>query len=143
MHELITPDEFDQLTRNNFQWLEDDFGFSIRKLKDWVYVAETNETRVHIYLQHFAILVVEIEPIGEPANKLLSQNILPSHADIVPISKYYNPELIYKPEMLDEKNYIQNIPLEIEKRAALLKTYLTKMLQGDFSDWLKMEEYLP
>jgi len=143
MPKVITPDEFNKLMKKSFRYLENEFSFSVRKVNDWTYVAETPDTRIYIYIEHYAILVVEIEPIGEQANQLLRQNILPSRADIVPMSKYYNPKLNYKPEMLDKKNYIHNIPIEIEKRATLLKTYFTKMLRGDFSDWPKMEKYLP
>lgn len=143
MPEQITASEFDKFTKQSFEYLEKEYGFTMRKLDDWAYVAETSNTIIHIYVEHYAILVVEIEPIGEPAKWLLSQNMLPSRAGIVPLSNYYNPNLNYEPALLDPINFVQNIPVELDKRAELLKTYFIKMLQGDFSDWPQMGKYRP
>jgi len=143
MPEQITASEFAKYTKQSFEYLEKEYGFTMRKLDDWDYVAETSNTKIHIYVEHYAILVVEIEPIGEQAKWLLSQNILPARAGIVPMSNYYNPNLNYQPAMLDPKNFVQNIPVELDKRADLLKTYFINMLQGDFSDWPQMGKYRP
>lgn len=140
---LITSEAFGQFVKKYYEFLEIDYGFSITKLDDWSYIAETHQTRVHIYLEHYTMLVVEIEPIGEASQKLLRENIVPSRADIIPMSRYYNPALHYKAEMLDEKNFVHNVPVELERRANLLKTYFANMLRGDFSDWPNMEKFLP
>jgi hypothetical protein len=138
----ITSGEFEKLVRKHYGFLEEDFGFSMRKLNDWAFLAETRDTRVSVYLEHHSVLVVEIEPIGEGAGQLLRQSILPESMTVLSIFKYYNAELKYAIERLDEKNFVDNVPVELEKRAALLKKYCTKILQGDYSDWPKIERYL-
>lgn len=135
MPENLTTNDFDELVNVHYKFLEENFGFSVHKRSDWTYVVESHDTRIHIYLEHFAILVVEIEPIGEAAKQLLRKNLLPSIIDIVPISNYYDPELHYKAAMREEKRFEHNIPVEIARRAELLKKYFFKMLQGDFSEW--------
>ena len=140
--EQITPDLFNNLTHKHFQFLEDEFGFSIQKINDWEFVAENLDSKIYIYVEHYAIFVVEIEPIGKAANQLLEKNIFPLRADIIPICKYYCPNIQYQPAILNQKNHIHNIPIEIEQRAKLLKTCLVKMLGGDFSDWARVGQYL-
>ena len=88
MSEQIMPEDFESLTRKFYKFLEDDFGFSIKKLNDWAFVAETGSTKLSIYLEYYSALVVEIEPIGEGASQLLRQNILPSSMTILSVIKY-------------------------------------------------------
>ncbi len=142
MSEQIMPEDFERLIRKFYKFLEDDFGFSIKKLNDWAFVAETGSTRLSIYLEYYSALVVEIEPIGEGASQLLRQNILPSSMTILSIIKYYAPDLQYKNEMLNENNFVDNISVELERRASLLQKYFTKLLMGDYSDWPKIKKYL-
>ena len=136
----ISPDELEQLIKKHFQFLCDDFGFSIKKLSYYQYVAEANAVKVLFEVEHAVNLVIEIVPIGEGASFLLKQNIIPESISPISVSRYYDSNLEYKVEMIDENNFISNVPVELEKRAILLQKYCTKMLRGDFSDWTAIEE---
>ena len=135
MTDPMLPDEFDNLVMKHYNFLADDFGFSIQKIFNYKYVAETSKMRILIYLEHVVNLMVELEPIGEGASQLLRKNILPESVSVILISRHYDPSLKYKIEMLDEEKFISNISVELEKRANLLTKYCTKILSGDLSDW--------
>ncbi len=135
MTDPMLPDEFDNLVMKHYNFLADDFGFSIQKIFNYKYVAETSKMRIHIYLEHVVNLMVELEPIGEGASQLLRKNILPESVSVISISRHYDPSLKYKIEMLDEEKFISNISVELEKRSNLLTKYCAKILSGDLSDW--------
>jgi hypothetical protein len=136
----ITPDELEKLVNLHYQFLLDDFGFSIKKVGDYKFVAESKNVKVHIDVEHAVNVLIEIEPAGEAASFLLKQNIIPGTVSIISVSEYYDSNLEYKAEMIDENNFIDNVPVELEREALLLQKYCTKMLRGDFSDWMAVKE---
>ena len=136
----ITPDEIEQLIKRHYQFLCDDFGFSIKKLSNYQYVAEAKNVKVNFNVEHGVNLVIEIEPVGEGASFLLRQNITPGTISPISISRFYDSNLEYKVDMIDEQGFISNVPVELERRALLLQKYCTKMLLGDFSDWAAVKE---
>jgi hypothetical protein len=136
----ITPDELEQLIKTHYQFLCDDFGFSIKKLSNYQYVAEAKSVKILFDIEHAVNLVLEIEPIGEGASFLLRQNIIPGTISPISVSEYYDSNLDYKVEMIDENNFINNIPVELERQAILLHKYCEKMLRGDFTEWTAVKE---
>jgi hypothetical protein len=134
-----TASEFEMLIKKHYKFLIDDFGFTLNKLGDWSFSLETKNAMVSFLVEHASLLSVALVPIGEEAARLLRQNILPNGISVIVISMCLDPTLQYKIQRLNNKNIDNNIPIEMERRAELLKKYCNKMLNGDFSDWGAIE----
>jgi hypothetical protein len=139
MDKKITSSEFKTLVNRYYQFLIDDFDFSIDKSDDWSFNLKAKNTRVFLLVEHAILLTVALEPIEQEARKLLRQNILPRGIEVAVVSMCLDPELRYKAKRINN-SIAHDIPFEMERRAELLKKYCTKMLTGDFSDWPSIEK---
>ncbi len=133
--------QFKNLVLRHYKFLSDDYGFSISQKDDFVYEAETSNAKIRIFIE-YSTLVTDMEPAGESANELLRRNLIPKRMGITTICEYLDPGFHYEVEMLDNRNLVHNIPVELERRAILLKKYCGKLLQGDFSVWPDLMAYL-
>jgi len=138
---LIDSNIFESMLYKSYSFLIDDYGFSINKNGDYDYTASTQNIRLRIFVEHLT-LVTNLVPIGDEASKLLRINITPRSIGVTTICEYFDPSLHYGVEMIDKKEFVQNIPVELERRAKLLKKYCGNMLQGDFSDWSGLVKYI-
>lgn len=134
-----TASEFEMLVKKYYKFLIDDFGFTLNKLGDWSFSLETRNAKVSLLVEHAILLSVALVPIGEEAARLLRQNVLPNGISVIVISMCLDPNLQYKIKRLDNKGIDNDILVEMERRAELLKKYCKKMLNGDFSDWGEIE----
>jgi len=141
MPRYISPEEFKNLVEEQCQFLQTDYGCSLKKINDWKYTVENMTTRV-LFLIEGDALTVGIEAIGEGANQLLRKNIIPSGTEVFVICECLDRELHYEIALIGKDRWIHNIPIEIENRTRLLRKYCTKMLQGDFSEWPGIEKCL-
>ena len=141
MKKLIDSKIFENTLYKSYSFLIDDYGFSINKNGDYDYRANTQNIRLGIFVEH-ATLVTNLVPIGDEARKLLRINITPRSIGITTICEYFDPSLHYEVEMIDKKEFVQDIPVELERRAKLLKKYCGNMLQGDFFDWPGLMKYI-
>jgi hypothetical protein len=138
MPEYISPEEFKRLIEEHCKFLQSDFGCVIEKITDWKYIAENSTTRILLLIEGNA-LTIGLEPIGEGANQLLRINIIPSSIEVVVISECLDPKFKYQLTLINGKEYMHDIPIEIKKRTKLLKNYCMNMLRGDFSEWPKIK----
>ncbi len=141
MPKYISAEEFELLVREQSKFLLIDYDCSLVKVNDWKYFIENGTTRV-MYLIEGDALALGIEPIGDGANQLLKQNIIPSSIDVFVISECLDPTLRYSVITIGENWYIHNIQVEIKNRTNLLKKYCQKMLQGDYSQWPDIKKCL-
>lgn len=132
---MISPSEFEMLVKKYYKFLIDEFGFSLSKQGDWSFSLETKNTKISLLVEHECLLSVALQPIGDEASRLLRQNILPSEISVIVISMCLDPNLQYKIKRLGSNSIDNDIPVELERCAELLKKYCKKMLTGDFSDW--------
>lgn len=128
-------EKLEELIRYHFKFLEDDYGFAFSREENWKYSFQTTKVDVSILIEHRINPVVEIQPINESASNLLKNNVLPNRYGVIAISMCLDPALKYKIEKISEKSAHVHIPIEIKKRADLLKRYCSNILKGDFSCW--------
>jgi hypothetical protein len=138
---LIDSSLFEGMLYKNYSFLIDDYGFSINKKGDYDYIAGAPKIQLSIFIEH-ATLVTNLEPIGEEARKLLRINIIPRKIGVTTICEYLDPSLHYEVKMVNKEEFVQNIPVELEQRANLLKKYCGNMLRGDFSEWTGLMKHI-
>ena len=137
----VDAGQFRNLVFEHYGFLSDDYGYSIARKGDFAYEMESGHGRIRIFIE-YSTLVTDIEPVGESANQLLRRNLVPKRVGVTVVCEYLDPQLHYEVAMLDAKNLIQDISLELEKRATLLKAYCGELLRGDFSVWPSLMAYL-
>ncbi len=140
MTNYISETEFDQLVKKYYQFLMDDFGFVMEKIADWSFRLKTQNTMVTIFAEHGILLTVALQPIGQEADQLQKKHIPSRKIDAIVLSMCLNPDLRYRIARIDKNPISCDIPLELERRALLLKKYCGKMLGGDFSDWIEIRK---
>jgi hypothetical protein len=132
---LLSASEIESLVLKHFGFLINEYKFTYKKFDDWTYDLENRTTKVHILCEHYMFLSISIEPLGKSAEQLTRKNItIRNGLPLVVISMCLDPDLKYKIERY-EGSVATNIPIELEKESNLLKSYCTKMLKGDFSQW--------
>lgn len=139
MPKYVSPNEFKNLVDEYCRFLEIEYGCVIKKINDWKFTVENSTTRVLILIEGDA-LTIGIEPIGDGANQLLRQNIIPSGIEVYLLSECLDPTLHYEIALVGNEKYIHDIKVEIKKRTDLLRKYCTNMLQGDYSEWPEIEK---
>lgn len=78
------------------------------------------------------IVEVSVKPLGDTADELLHRGIRPVLIPVNFIGECLDENFIYKPMPLDHPDYAK---LELKALSKILKTYCSKMLTGDFSEW--------
>ena len=131
---------FEQLLEEAFSFLETEYGFTRVKENDWQYAYETQDCSFLVFME-YGRLVIGLEPQGNGAKQLTTQNILPRRIDIIVVSECLDPKLKYEMVTLEDGRST-NIPVEIHKRAELIRKYFGNFLKGDFSEWFQVEECL-
>jgi len=122
-------EEFDSLMKRFFGFLIDEYHFLLKKKSNLSYVFETATTRISVFVE-FNTLVVDIEPIGEEARKLLQNNKLPEQLGVTVVARSLKPDLDYK-VIWDEP-----ILSAMERQSQIVKNYCQDFLRGDFTKWM-------
>jgi hypothetical protein len=138
---LIDSSIFESILYKSYSFLIDDYGFSINKNSDYDYTASTQNVQIRIFVEH-ETLVTNLVPFGDEAKKLLRIKINPRRMGVTTICEYLDPSLHYEVEMINKKEFVQNISLELERRAHLLNKYCGNMLHGDFFEWPGLMKYI-
>jgi hypothetical protein len=125
----IPAEQFDDLTKQFFGFLIDEYQFVLKKKNDLSYEFETATTRISIFIE-FNTVVIGMVPIGEEDRKLRQKNILPEPLGITVVARGVKPDLDYK-VIWDEP-----IASAMERESEILKNYCQDFLKGDFSKWI-------
>ncbi len=131
----LSESEFERLVTQHYRFLVDDFGFTIKKTGNWSFTLDTGTALVTVFSEQTILLTVALQPAGPSAAQLIKKHVPVRKIEVIVISMCLDPNLQYKVARIDKNPVSCDIPLELERRALLLKKYCGKMLYGDFSEW--------
>ncbi len=134
MVKSIEPDRFEKLIDEHLGFLAEEYGFRFAQQGPLSFTAETSDARLSIYMEH-AVLIIELEPIGESAGALLRRNFIPTKLSILDVAQVLDPSVRYEVQMLDRRNFVVDVASELPRQAQLLRRYFGPLLGGVFTRW--------
>ena len=129
-----------KLLKNHFDFLETDFGFEFSQISDPDFYFKARNEYAEFFVSYDKHQVeTSLEPINDGANQVIKQGYRPSDIAIGRIvgAFGYKPKLSWDPIITNEQ-----LSIEFDEIAYQLKEFCEPMLNGDFSDWHKIEEFI-
>jgi hypothetical protein len=115
-----------------FGFLESKFGFTLTRKTVWEYVGESPYLRIRVMSDTGQLIIVSFTPKKYSLNSAQ----IPSEIGLGIIIPCLYPSVGYNSRFCRN---IKDFELEINKSAELLNRYCIPFLNGDFSDWEKVE----
>jgi hypothetical protein len=126
------------IVRKTLGFLESEKNFMLRENSPQYYYFESLDCEILVIFE-MSKVYVGIRPIGSAKSKLLSGGIHAGRIDIKIVSQCLNPELVFAEV---QWNAEVNLEEELMTYAKLIKRYCGKMINGDFSEWITIQNCL-
>ena len=130
----MSKKSFTDYINEYLQFLFDDYGYELKVEYGRIYVAESENTQINIYLEKDKTLMVSVSPKGIAEQEIFKRKLRPAKLDILVLLDCIGE----KPK----KVHLKNLKKAFAQTAEFLRGPLNDFVKGDYQRWDIISECL-